>query len=738
MNRGDPSLWEEFLYGYQNLGINFDPFWKQAHRIHEVFLFVMAFLLYSLFWRALRGERWVLSLSLALAFPAALGTLYFTLKALFEPEYHIYLTPLDNLGLVVSALFFFTASKALDEQDPFERNDLRTILEKIRKESYWLLFFFAFVSIIELLHLFTQVGSPLDRFPSAVFYCICIGMLIWHLCLEFWRKTGFTRYPMAVLTFLIGVGIITIQIIYALNPYLALKLMGFDDPLVFFGQQIPAFSNLQAMDGLTEGLLMAFEVTLFLVVFYQAAGITAVLSPLPGILKETTEGNVEYLDPDCRQGILKALGVSTGADHVALTLRYPGKEASKVAWWAWFDDAYWTEFMKSEHLRRHLEEHPYIPEAFKQLTRQDLRAPVLLDEPKEDENITGSVLHYGTPVVSRDWQKTHPDQYQEILPGLRSFISVPITYQNGVIGALALESRRPGAFSPTTVRNVLRMSRYLAPTLHSRRELQALRELKTRLDEKIRSPKSMTSLLKDVVCVLQDILEPSGTCLVFGYGFRSLVIFWDSKKGDVSDPMFYQGDGKAEEGVFYSRFNAEYVFPAYPLRGFERGRSAHGATFSSGLIFAVRTTDRPHKPTLGRDQLFGHSVADLTVSAIFEGCSLLTGKIVDTLQRSLDKGASEPENWYQALQGSLRQNKDASSNKASLGNYGARWVGASLEGKDEYIGIGRGLMIQSKKPYIKNNAIEVYHLTEPWEGAHSVVALILESSNAVLFLGFEL
>jgi signal transduction histidine kinase len=261
--------------------------------------------------------------------------------------------------------------------------------------------------------------------------------------------------------------------------------------------------------------------------------------------------------------------------------------------------------------------------------------------------------------------------------------------------------------------------------------------LRTVVREKTRSPKSMTSLLKNVVSVLQDILEPSGTCLVFGYGFRSLVLYWDNQDGKASGPVFYQGDGKKEEGAFYSRFNTECDFPAYPLRGFARGRSVDGGTFTSALVLAVPKKDKPHKPTLGRDQLFGHSVADLVVSAISEGYSLLTGRIVDALQRSLDKEVSDPKSWFQALRLYLCQDSDASPSGASLSKYGAKWLGATLEGEDDYLGVGYILMLKLKQGTKNNKLVEVHHLIEPWEGAHSVITLVLDSSNARLFLGFE-
>ncbi len=82
----------------------------------------------------------------------------------------------------------------------------------------------------------------------------------------------------------------------------------------------------------------------------------------------------------------------------------------------------------------------------------------------ENNGVTGHVAATGKSYLCRD--TTQDPLYIEGLPGARSALTVPLVYQNEVIGTLNIESVQPDAFTPHDVQFVEIFSHEIAAALH--------------------------------------------------------------------------------------------------------------------------------------------------------------------------------------------------------------------------------------------------------------------------------
>lgn len=546
------------------------------------------------------------------------------------------------------------------------------------------------------------------RLPIALVSAACLTFLGIALFINF--GGSHKRRPLALLNLVGSLVYAGVQISYAINPLLA-------DGKIFpsfarrLGQELAGFAGsrelaqvvthvtkLSALDSLVFGTAFLLKISLFLGALLLIIRLLLVLSPQDQrqLLEDITTRRGTYLDA---QGVLKALGETVGADLVSLNVRRPETHKVRVELMSW--------------LR---EPQPGIPE---RIDRDLLPA---------EESIVSWVMMDGLEQVScPNVAKAEEEvrrRYFSYVPGMRSFVTLPIVYQGAIIACLNLEWRGLYGYSATTVQRIRQMAELLAPTIFAYRQLVALDILAEKLRYLKPDPEPAMDAppLAKLAAIVHDALSPLATGLALGIGFRRP---WTS----CNDSLALSGDAFQEQSLHSLVLRPPGQEPAEILR---EKLIVHGVGIGELSLAVDRDRDPLTRPSLAADPLHRQAVASLLADAILDDMEERLTRVLNRLQGKLNAiSDTEVETWFKYVQNAARK-------------VGFLWAVARTNEQDGLIGgleeraIVEGLQPTPSAPETEEGrGIRCLNLALPVGATQSVLALPLPTTGGRLWLGFR-
>ncbi|MDJ0836032.1 MAG: GAF domain-containing sensor histidine kinase [Acidobacteriota bacterium] len=689
--------------------------------VFSLFIFIVFLFMYS---SALRGERWLWFLAWSFALSSLASILYIN-----DNQWILMHTTslLQYLMVLWSArrlrTFGYLQARASRSLIPFFKNIPNIIITEWLITTYFIIAFF--------FQLYSRNTVPFQRFPESIVGVYCMISFFKAMGTPLKRKNAISAI---IRWFCIGLIALFVagQLLFSLNPYLANLNMGFG-----FREAFPHLPVLEAMDSLIFVVNIVWNLFFFFVVLILAGYASQVLSPERDILMDISFGNTEYLDPVCKGGLLGAIGRTAGAEYVGLAIRKPGHKKNLVSWWGWFQRDYLNRKVTKDGLKRIYEKTKVNPISLL-YSSDEPSAPIFRPMPRPDQAVTGSVLRTGEYRVSNNRHDEEDKTFLESAPNINAYVSVPIIYHGGVVAVLNVESTRKHAFSSTTVRSIRLMARYLAPTIHARRQLEALSLLNTQLAQEVKKDRPMTDLIYAVVDHVHDILEPVATLIFFPFGFRKWIIltYQDTKdKAQKEELYFYVGDGKKE--VRDQLEMVDQVHSEHPLefhfQNLEKLKPEEDESdpLVSRMVLATLPLDPPGNPALGREDFLRSSVTAALHSTIMEGAEARLSGSLSQLQEVLaKKDVDSPKKWFEAIEMTVQEN-------------GILWAAARTLRKDQAGFYGSDDLEQTLQGFFKSQPIRSQGRLSVFTGpaaikdANSLLRIELPESRGELWLGIE-
>ncbi len=558
-----------------------------------------------------------------------------------------------------------------------------------------------------------------SRMPDAIFSLYCLSMFGLSIYRNLPKRRPFLAFFNGILPASYGL----LNIVFAFNPLLTAwpQLAGRLHAAALAGASLERVSPLTSLDSLVFAVAFVFKIGLFLGALLLIIKCLTVLSPEPkrDLLSAIASGRGRFLTP---QGILHAIGESAEADLVALCIRATGTEKESVVWMRW--------------LR--------TPVGDKRSTTTP--GPL----PSSDKSIVAWILREDIPEVAfpdleRDWQRRSwygflglgltraelassrdiQSRYLAYVPGMRSFVAVPIRYHGAVIACLNVEWKEANGFSATTIQRIHQMAVLLAPTVYTRRQVVAIDDLVTRL----RSARvhahdaSATVALGRLVAQVHDVLSPLATVCLIELGFRRYAISHHDK-GTRLRPSIDDDDRSLRQ-----RIRDLAAVPGSEKQAFRLAKLvAREQNLELGKMALVvqRRRDPAARPSLVTGRLHRRIVAALLTEAAL---AVLRGELeaaLDHLQYELNLSAlATAEAWFREIEQAIHQ-------------VGLMWVAAtSLPPSLETGPLGGprrlGLVARHEQD-LSEAEVQLVPLAEPLEGAHHLLVLRLKNSGTVLWL----
>jgi signal transduction histidine kinase len=570
------------------------------------------------------------------------------------------------------------------------------------------------------------------RLPEALFSVFCLG----YLGVAMFRNFSPRRRPLLASTILIGAFLYgALNVVYSLNPVMAKTKIG---SALASGitdlkrsELIPVASSLSplgSLDALVFAVAFVLKLLLFLGALLLIVKILLMLSPKVArrFFMDVRAKRTEYLETD---GILRALGQSVEADFAALYIHLPSHRAPEVSQrqWLWPASAsgkqnvlsrflpggeYWQTDAAAHRVNAQ-QPHPDRQEAIRRL-------------PFPPENtVLGRVLRTGDEVSTHDLRSyLATNRLSHNIPGdNRAVAVVPIYYQGAVIGCLDVGWHEPLGYSATALQTIRHAADWLAPAVHTRRQLVAVDRLTERLQSLEIAQTDAAGRaggLGSLITEVHDILSPIETSCHIDFGFRG-----DRVVCSDSGLVF------PAPGIAASQASGELVARSADLT--VKNPTA-GEDVARGLLVPVgevvfslaKRRDPTARPALAADDLHRRIVASLVTGAVFDLARLDLGSIHNRLQLDLNsKALVSIPHWFEAVR------------KAAL-NAGLAWAVAQLPeqepvllGNDEECELASSL---ASDPHTAYESLLI-PLPEPRRGAWHVLRLPLAEMRGCLWLG---
>ncbi|MDJ0838397.1 MAG: ATP-binding protein [Acidobacteriota bacterium] len=664
------------LERYVSWSIKIGQFQEVTPLITTIISGVMAFVILLLSRKTLREEKWLLPFGLA----------FFLL---FVHYGYRFLYPSSSPALFgpVTSLLFLAAARAI----LFQGNKQVSWRKKLF--PWWAIIIAGLVFLADLMSFL----GPYHRLPSGIFSAFCLFRLAFAMLTGFNANTTFLK----TITW-VGTGgtffYCFLFLIYAFHPVIAWDWMGGFNLVEpgstgrsFFGAGYDKEQPIVAhMDTLLFAVYIAFEINLFFGAFFLAVRSMEVFSLSDRkLLKQMTHGNVEYLG-EKGEGILKALGQSTNANQTALCIRIPGRKDNQVGWWAWFSD-------KPRH-----------------------ENPLLLPMPAAEKSLAGRVFATGEGISSGNWEKDPEirDIYQAYAEGMKSIITEPVFYQGAIIACLNLEWKKASACSATLVSRVKEMAKYIAPTIHAKRQMMSLEQLSRAFDAAKAKKTSLSTFVESMIGNIQDIMAPYATVLLMDIGFQRLILVCDER--GCRKPKYLPTDGIAEMEKMRQDLCREYdnsvpIYQNLKKDGIDLGRMA--------LIVGRKSNERD-RPTMARDDQYRKAVAALAVNATIDIMEMESSSALHKLQAGFDAESSNKlDDWYAVIDRELKK-------------LGVVWTAAYVTDSDGSVDFwGKNRVYLESLTSGQEESIYTTCLTEPLNDAYCIIRLLLNGSLACIWLG---
>ncbi len=605
------------------------------------------------------------------------------------------------------------------------------VLRSTLPDWYWKVSLVAFVPLIEPICDLTKISSPYllwVRFPDAVFSLYCLSWFAYAIWLSFrvrpspkkslWLRNQKTQSR--VLGMLAWLGFILVlaygagQLVYASNPFIAYSItsnsqfppaawlrarlqlppekritetgnhqevseqVSDQKPTPKLNDEEPSqqVKALGFLDGAIFAMLFPMKSLLFLPAFVLYLLSIISVNDFREALRATTSQRKDYLSSD---GILKAIGESTGADEVKIIIRLPG-----VMW----------QQGKQERV---------LPKVWTRAGRHVVRdvSPYPLND---DERLVQILQTEGKEIIETDEEyRDEEGQDSPSDPGPQTLAVVPIKFHGGAIGALQATFRGYGKFNNGTLEQLKFMAELIGPSVQDFRTVLVVDKLSQRLirafanHSAFKKTNQTKSIVDGIVETLYDLLNPVGIILLLECGFKSARLIFPKEGRDhellknlkVSYRQILsnlQSQGALSLPILASEHGSLRMEPDQLIAGTEKGRYDLGT-----LILAIPDQkDHFSRPTLAAYYLTRKMLASLAAQAIFSAARSSLSLIIHELSVALNQGNLSADDWFAKIEEAVKQ-------------AGCLWVVSSnsdanpLLGRPEGVGIVLSVMVEDKK-----------------------------------------
>lgn len=763
---------DSFLYWYTSTALKLEP--QSGLFIWSDILIsgIIAMVLLGLVFTVMSEEKWAKYLGIVIAFEAVVSLL-----ELFGFKHLV----LANARILVP-FFLIVVALDLDPGLRYQRPNL-TLGRKVKSVLYvpWMFgSLIIFSSALGFAFIESNHYAPFHRFPLALCIMILSARIGYALRRNMSVRPKGKAKKASRLAKWWGYGGVIVCLTWALNPWITVNHYGFTAK-AWLHQDVTQFPLLHSLDRfLLIGVIAAKFNVLIFALFLLIRSLGIMLSSRK-ILEGESEWNREVFDPHCRHGLLDVVGSDLGAHFLSLNILYPGTRETIT--WTWFQENYFEEctkyqvdFSAKKTLRQKwIELLRNIKQIFgkrsKQIVRKDPLEEFKHIKVSEEFCPKGYHLHLqvsnpmklsipGSSDMEHSFHSGDMIQSEEIVdppfnkttlvPGIKSYVSTPILFQNEVIANIKFENRARGCFTPLIVRLSRRYARVLAPIVHGRREAYAMDILSEKLGVLGKKGHSPEQFLIQACKEIHHVLSPVATCISMNIGFKRYLVGIGPDKqsqviplqADTSDPsktLVMMLDGFSIKDKDHRLIMETLTFPGVienqdessadqcELETREATLDPKKPAIQLGmLLFVYHEHGKRNAPTLVRGSFLRRSVATLLVSAYLSGnWQFLTRRLVH-LQRRLSKTKLTSEAWLRQLRRTAK--------KAGIILLG----GSSLE-KGSHIPIELGLdqhgrLMNTPLESLWRTGLEAGELKPPFKGAHCLVKITFEQGH-VLWLG---
>jgi signal transduction histidine kinase len=545
---------------------------------------------------------------------------------------------------------------------------------------YWKVFPVAMIPMAEpICAHFNSAPSYLlwVRFPDSLFSLYCLSWFAYAIWLSFhvrpspWNslRPRNQRSRSRILRVLAWLGFILVlaygagQLVYAANPLLGysitnpsterfpggawlrahLQLPATDDTGKS-GKEESVYRELKAiefLDGAIFAMLFPMKSLLFLPAFILYLLSIISVNDFRAALRATTSQRNDYLSAE---GILKAIGESTGADEVTIKIRLPG-----VIWKGGKQERVLPKtWMRASEVNSE-DTSPYP------LSDDDRLVRILQTEGKE-------IIETDEEYSAAEGQGPRSD------PGPQTLALVPIKFHGGAIGALQALFRGYGKFNNGTLEQLKFMAELISPSVQDFRTVLVVDKFTQELirtfarKTAFRKPNQTKSFVDAIVETLYDLLNPLGICLLLECGFKSARLIFP-REGALHDllkdlkityPQILsklESPDKLKFPIIQTESGPVRMEPDQLTAGTEKGPRDLGT-----LILAIPDKkDHFSRPTLAAHYLSRKMLASLTAQAILTAARSSLSVVIHQLSVELNQMNLSRDEWFERIEEAIKQ-----------------------------------------------------------------------------------
>lgn len=588
---------------------------------------VMACFLLAIYFGALRQVSWLRWLSVAL-FADALEAV---IRASFDHSgWSFYGRTILWLGIACSV--YRVVVNVFGEFDK--------VKNKIILSVFWLSLL---VVAVEMFF----VDKSWHRIALSLLAMVVTGVIAWQLVVlnAYWFRHAWKK---VILFFIVLFGWL-LFLLACFNPFIALYLNGF--PL--FGDEVDphSFPLLSNLNLLLYSLLAFFKVLCFLVVVLVAVRMLRGQFSEPKALNDVILENTDGFDGKYRAGVLGYIGQAMGVDFVEMTLRM---DDGRLLWYGWFGKALrekleendWNFLKKWYADRSPSSGATFDPDFYKKVMEPG--DPIVINF---DQGALSKIYKRDTEIVFGSCVK-NDFGYVPFIPGLNTFIAIPVIYQGAVIGTLGVESMTQLPLSSFFQQKLQTFARSLAIPLENIREMRALNDFVDQMERALTSTKSLKELVSTVVQEIKGFLGVKGVGFEVVLGCARRFAF--SKGHDVQHRSLVF---TSEHGVVDMDAFAEFLETVEGLTRYENAlelKYHDGGVIKTHLIGSLHLAqDQKQKieqVVLVRSQLFRKSISDYLANLVLRIVRIDFQNRIQNYWDALSKITCTPYVWFDEVE----------------------------------------------------------------------------------------
>lgn len=488
-----------------------------------------------------------------------------------------------------------------------------------------------------------EVGRPDDfwfRLPDALLSASCLGLL----GIGLYQNSAPRRHRILAAVNLVGAGLYgTVNVLYAFNPLLLHRNIWPDlenklQAVMKNFQEarqvdlVSGLDTLKCLDSTVFAVAYLFKISLFFGVLLLIIRRLLILAPdsWRGLLFSITSRRGRYIST---RGVLRAIGESVEADFVALCIRLAETKPDNLAWWRWLRE----------------------PHA-------DKRELATGQLPAADESVVAWIMRDGPgEVLCADLAKdvAMRRRYYEFVPGMRSFVAVPIRHHGAVIACLNVEWKYQRGYSATTVQRIHQLAELLSPTVSFRRQLIALDTLarKFHTARNGASTEGIGQGIRSLIEAVHDALSPLATGFRLRLGFQRIWVGANDQGSKIQRFEQDEATGHKEDSLALAMVRRDERVQIKRERLTLPGSNGRPATEIGTLRFAILPgCDPVTRPSLTDDYLHRRTVASLLTDAVLDCIHEDLTAILSQLQVELNREASSDlEPWFRSIEKAAKQ-----------------------------------------------------------------------------------